>query len=79
VAVLDLTINGQTYGVVWPDSSDAARVLEQCRAAMRGEPRHDTVQVLDLDGGGRMVVSWRQVATLTVSEHAGAGPASCAR
>ena len=71
-----MTINGQTYGVVWPDSWDAARVLELCRAAMRGEPRHDTVQVLDLHGGGRMVVSWRQVATLTVSEHVEASPTS---
>jgi hypothetical protein len=66
VALLDLTIDGQTYGVVVPDSWDAARVLEDCRASMRGEPRHDTLQVLDLADGGRMVVSWRQVATLSV-------------
>ena len=62
-----MTINGQTHAVVWPDGWDAARVFEQCRAAMRGEPRHDAVQVFELAGGGRLAVSWRQVATLSVA------------
>lgn len=62
MATVDLEIGGRAYSTVWPGGYDGARVLEQCRQAMRGEPRQPAVQLLDLTGGGRLVVSWQQVS-----------------